>query len=205
MTRMSARRRRRSQTPRAGGDRSRTETANRAARRTVWAVGTLGFLLVAVPAVRHWRGLWADPFENGVKVTTVEYFDASHKVVATQRTTAPDSASVVEKALASGGLVLLRLALVAAAAFVAGAIVKNTMLGNYPIKVAGVELDQLTDKAEETARDAKESVERLADLMQRLFEEAATQSADTVARVKEELQAEIDALRAGGTPRPPPP
>lgn len=170
---------------------ARQRKGNLAASWTVLGIVVIGWVLVAAPVVGHWDELWRDPFGPPPKVTTVEALDAKGSVIGTERTTEPASGSVIELALAPGGLVLVRLALVVVAAFVAGAIVKNVVLGRYPSKLAGVELDPLTDKVEATARQAEQLVSDLAKEVGDKLAESARRTAAAIETVQEETRREL--------------
>ncbi|HJV08521.1 MAG TPA: hypothetical protein VJ653_02545 [Acidimicrobiales bacterium] len=108
------------------------------ARRTVVAVFLLGLVVVVGPAVWNADSLFRDPFTGAQERTTVETFDAAGNRTGTEVTTSPAGGSLIERSLASGGVLLLRLAVVAAAAYLAGALVYRTMSGTFPSEIGGV-------------------------------------------------------------------
>ena len=68
----------------------------------------------------------------------METFDAAGHRTGTEVTTEPGGGSLLERSLASGGVLLLRMAVVAAAAYLAGALVFRTMSGTFPSEIGGV-------------------------------------------------------------------
>jgi DNA-binding XRE family transcriptional regulator len=112
-------------------------------RRTVadWIAGALavvvlafGGLIVVKPAVDHWNELYrADPFEMGTTTHTVDR-GVSGKSAQRTVTTRKESASFAERVLGNSGLLLLRLTLVALAAFLAAAVLQRAILGNYRLR-----------------------------------------------------------------------
>ncbi len=115
--------------------------------RWSWLIGGLvlvvGLLLIVAPAIRHGGSLFDDPFVPRVERRTVETFDANGRATGTVVTTQP-AGSWVERSLGPGGMLLLRVALVAVAAFMAGALVYRTASGSFPIEVAGVKFAEKT-------------------------------------------------------------
>lgn len=116
---------------------SRTPRHLRWARATVIGVFLVGVVVVVGPALAHMGTLFKNPFTVPVERKTVETFDEHGTRTGTQVTTEP-AGSFVERALSSGGVLLLRIGVVAAAAFLAGALVDRTMSGSFPSEIAGV-------------------------------------------------------------------
>lgn len=119
--------------------------ADLSAKIAAIVVGLVGVLVVVAPAVDHFA--FDDPFEPGSqteKVVTVEP-DGKETV---QTTTSPADPSLAERALGDGGLLLLRLGVVALAAFLAGAVVQRTALARFDLKVAGLEIPDITEAAD---------------------------------------------------------
>ncbi len=108
------------------------------ARRTVVAVFLLGLVVVVGPAVWNADSLFRDPFIGAEERKTVETFGADGRLTGREVTTSPSGGSLVERSLAAGGVLLLRLAVVSAAAYLAGALVFRTMSGTFPSEIGGV-------------------------------------------------------------------
>lgn len=136
------------------------------------AVGGLG--LVGFQVVRHGGNLLSDPYADQSQTTTItkttprprsrttvsksgasgkstetttRRVDGGRPVTDVTRTTAPVHDSVFERSVAGGAILLLQVALVALAAFIAGAGVQRIILARYGIKVAGLEIADLPDAA----------------------------------------------------------
>jgi outer membrane murein-binding lipoprotein Lpp len=161
--------------------------------RWAWGVGAFvlvaGLLVIVAPAVRHAGSLFDDPFVGQVQRRTVETFDAAGRLTGTEVTTAP-AGSWLERSLGPGGVLLLRMAVVAVAAFMAGALVYRTATGSFPSEIAGVifadktgaGLDELTG----TVATLIARVEGLYADVERL-REAVTEGAHAVADLDERL------------------
>lgn len=102
------------------------------------AVFLLGLVVVVGPALWNADSLFRDPFIGAEERRTVETFDAGGTLTGREVTTSPAGGSLIERSLAAGGVLLLRLAVVAAAAYLAGALVYRTMSGTFPSEIAGV-------------------------------------------------------------------
>lgn len=92
----------------------------------------LGGLVVVKPAVDHWNELYrGTPFEVRTSTERVGKERAGNR----QTTTATEaSSSFVERLLGKSGLLVMRLCLVAIAAFLAAAIWQRVMLGRYGLR-----------------------------------------------------------------------
>lgn len=105
---------------------------NRRNLRAAWVVAGLvlvaGLIVIVGPALRHAGTLFDDPFVGQVERQTVETFDAGGRLTGTVVTTEP-AGSWLERSLGPGGVLLLRVAVVAVAAFLAGALVYRTASG----------------------------------------------------------------------------
>jgi hypothetical protein len=156
------------------------QTEKAEARATAWAQGAavavlvVGTVLVLVPAIIHLGEAWKNPFEPASSVTTVVTESPGKQV--TKTTTAEASRSFVERSLASGGLLLLRIGIIALAAFLAGAVVQRTILGVFAMKLGPLEVPEL---AKRTAEASDEAVEQIKGELGRQAE--ATQAAMTAA------------------------
>jgi ribosome-binding protein aMBF1 (putative translation factor) len=103
-----------------------------------WIAGALalvilafGALVVVKPAIDHWDEVYrGDPFSAPKTSRTIERGSAGRTV---QRTTVTreESTSFTERTLGKGGLLFLRLIVVALAAFLAAAVVNRALRGNY--------------------------------------------------------------------------
>jgi hypothetical protein len=131
-------------------------SATKWAQRAAIAVLVLGTVLIVVPAVLHLGEAWKNPFEPSTTVTTV--VTKSPGKAETKRTTAEASRSFVERSLASGGLLLVRIGLVALAAFLAGAVVQRTMLGVFTMKLGPLEVPELAKRTAEASDEALEKI-----------------------------------------------
>jgi hypothetical protein len=199
--------------------------------RWAWGVGAfvlvVGLLVIVAPAVRHAGSLFDDPFVGQVQRKTVATFDASGNATGTVVTTEP-AGSWLERSLGPGGVLMLRVAVVAIAAFMAGALVYRTASGTFPLEVAGVVfadktsagLDELTatvstmqtrmerfrGELERVRAAGAEGVGGVADLAERL-EVIEAQSRRTEAAIRgiaarlSEVAGDVDTLKADGSGR----
>ncbi len=194
--------------------------------RLAWAVGgfvlVLGLLVIVAPAIRHADTLFDDPFGGQMERRMVETLDAEGRLTGTVVTTEP-AGSWLERSLGPGGVLLLRLAVVAVAAFMAGALVYRTASGNFPLEVAGVVfadktsagLDELTGtvatvvgqvesvnaELERVRAAGAEGVASVADLAERLevIEEQTRRTEAAVLGIANRLSetvADLETLRA---------
>jgi DNA-binding XRE family transcriptional regulator len=95
------------------------------------AVAVLGFggLVVLKPVIDDWDGLYGgDPF--GLAVTTKTFKQRGHQVTTGIKTTKL-RASAAERVLGRSGLLLVRLSLVALAAFLLAAVLHRAILADY--------------------------------------------------------------------------
>jgi DNA-binding XRE family transcriptional regulator len=94
----------------------------------------LGGLIVVKPAVDQWDELYrGDPFKEGTTTQIVQE-TSGKKVDRTRTTTTEASSSFPERLLGDSGVLLVRLILVALAAFLAAAILHRALLGNYGLR-----------------------------------------------------------------------
>jgi outer membrane murein-binding lipoprotein Lpp len=150
------------------------------ARATVVGVFLAGLVVVVGPALPHLGSLFDDPFEAQVERRVVETFDAAGHSTGRTVTTAP-AGSLMERALAAGGVLLLRIAVVAAAAFLAGAVVYRTGSGNFPSEIGGV---KFAEQASAGLDELKVTVEKLGLQVARLTAKVDT-TAEELANVRE--------------------
>jgi DNA-binding XRE family transcriptional regulator len=91
-------------------------------------------LVVVKPAVDHWNDLYrGDPYRAGTKTETTRTKSAGQAGVRTT-VTKNEPAWFGERALGKGGLLILRLAVVALTAFLAAAVLQRIILGNYGLR-----------------------------------------------------------------------
>ncbi|HEX6701495.1 MAG TPA: hypothetical protein VF101_12280 [Gaiellaceae bacterium] len=145
--------------------------ANRAARLGAVAVATLGLFIVFLPIARNGQHWAVDPDEartttsatvesqfGGVTTTTIVSSKAGTTTTAVSRSPAPDTKltfssaeekrSLLERAFGAGGFFLFRLALVATAAFLTGAIIQRTWLARFAVKFPFVTFDEVSEAAD---------------------------------------------------------
>jgi DNA-binding XRE family transcriptional regulator len=97
-------------------------------------VFALGGLVVVKPAVDHWNDIYrGDPYRAETKTETTRTKAAGQVGVRTT-VTRNESAWFGQRALGKGGLLFLRLALVALTAFLAAAVLQRIILGNYGLR-----------------------------------------------------------------------
>ena len=98
------------------------------------AILALGGLVVVKPAVDHWDDLYrGDPFEAGTTTQIVQK-TSGKKVDRTRTTVTEDASSFPERLLGDSGVLLIRLALVALAAYLAAALLQRAILGEYGLR-----------------------------------------------------------------------
>jgi hypothetical protein len=116
--------------------------ANAWARGVAAVVFILGVTVVLVPAAVHAGDVFgADPFKpRQTHVTVTHRTPSGVSIFETERDA---DQSFVERAFAEGGLLLLRVGIVALAAFLAGAVVQRTLLSDFALKVGPVEVPEL--------------------------------------------------------------
>jgi hypothetical protein len=116
--------------------------ANAWARGVAAVVFILGVAVVLVPAALHAGDVFrADPFKpRQTHVTVTQRTPRGVSIVETERDA---DQSFVERSFAEGGLLLLRVGIVALAAFLAGAVVQRTLLSDFALKVGPVEVPEL--------------------------------------------------------------
>lgn len=153
----------------------RRKKADQIAAGTFVVVGLVGLLLVVVPVLFNFGPLGDDPFAPREQVETTETQEldgAGEPTKTTKRTvTKPASESFLERALAPSGVLLLRLAVVAVAAVIAGAIAQRVVLGEYAFELAGLKVPQLSTIADETEKSLGKvtaTVEAQGDLLEAL-------------------------------------
>lgn len=86
-----------------------------------------------------------DSAGGGATTTVTERAGIATEVT---KTTAEADLSLIERGLGTGGLLLLRLGLVAMAAFLAGAVIQRTILGRFAIELGPVKVPELSETAE---------------------------------------------------------
>lgn len=178
------------------------------ARRTVVAVFLLGLVVVVGPAVWNADSLFRDPFIGAEERKTVETFGPDGALTGREVTTSPSGGSLIERSLAAGGVLLLRLAVVSAAAYLAGALVYRTMSGTFPSEIGGVKfaedaavgLEKAQANLEAVGKEVAELAARMdaSDVEVNTMRAAATEGAVSVADLHEQLDATRDTVRQLG-------
>lgn len=120
------------------------------------AVLGLGCLVVLKPAIDDWDGLYrGDPF--GLATTTKTFKQRGDRLTGTRTTKL--RASAVERVLGRSGLLLLRLSLVALAAFLLAAVLHRALLADYRLRIGrGALLRRRAARAEPEPARASNSV-----------------------------------------------
>lgn len=147
-----------------------------------------------VPALLRIGEVMDDPLLSDRETTVTRTSTVDEVTVETVEE--PNDASPFERAVAGGGLLLVRLTAVAAAGFVAGAVVQRILLGKFAFKAGTFELPDVGDVATAT----EEAIAALkADLahLEHLAHDTARVSAMTSQRVADLLD-QGDAGREGG-------
>jgi DNA-binding XRE family transcriptional regulator len=119
------------------------------------AVLVLGGLVVVKPALDHWNDVYRDdPFRAATTTQTVR--SKSSETAVRTTVTKKESTPFAERALGRGGLLLLRLAVVVLAAFLAAAVVQRIVLGSYGLRARPAQ----PVAAREPARSARAPVQQ---------------------------------------------
>jgi hypothetical protein len=125
--------------------------------------------------------------------------------LSTETTTTTNEAndSLLERALSTGGLVLFRLAIVAFAAFIAGAVVQRAVLGRYSLKLGILELDDISAATTESVTALQTAIASLGAKDKALSSSIGKNAAATNKAIKA-LSDQIDEIRrrlppAGGS------
>jgi hypothetical protein len=176
-------------------------SANRWARRAALLVLVIGAVVVLGPVVTHLGSVWSNPFESPrAQTQVVETHPGGKRTVTVS--TGEANRSFVERALATGGLILVRVGFVALAAFLAGAVVQRTLLADFAMRVGPVEVPRLVPRLKRAA-DASEKgfadVEAELGRQARATSEAMTVAADAAAGVAG-LESKLLDMRESLTP-----
>lgn len=164
----------------------------------------VGTVLVVVPILNadFWRSVWDPTSEETTRtVKTTEAPDGT--TVETTETTVDDSA--LEQALSASGGLLLRIGLVAIAAFLAGAATQRILIGQYQLKAGPIEIP--AEEAAEGLEAVKEQLEKLAAAVIELGEtsddeiDAARAAFEERARLFNERLQLLDAKIEAASPR----
>ena len=170
----------------------------------------LGLVLVFLPVIEHGQHWTADPDQprtttsssvesqfGGVVTTTVVRSKSGTTTTSVSRSPSPEtkltlssgeqSRSLLERAFGAGGFFLFRLALVAVAAFLTGAIIQRMWLARFAIKFPFVELSDLNETAEASAVAIKE----IRDYVDDQIKTVVGASADAITALQERLDDEI--------------
>lgn len=123
-------------------------------------VAAIGITLVVLPLRTNVAALLEDdPFSPGQETTrtTVEGPTGTTTTI----TETPSDVALVGQVLGRGGLVLVRLAVAAGAAFLAGAAIQRILLASFAIKVAGVEIPDVAKVGKETVEQVQGQIDDL--------------------------------------------
>jgi hypothetical protein len=179
---------------RARTERTAEERERDASKWARWAAAVvliLGTAFIVAPAARHLGHIWENPFEPSQTVKRVVKTGAGETEVTT--TTGEADRSFLERSLAAGGLLLLRIGVVAFAAFLAGAVVQRTLMGDFALKLGPLEIPQLKRAADESERALGEIQSHLK-THANATEDAMNVAADAAEGVSE-LAAQIDMIK----------
>ena len=163
------------------------------ARRAALAVAFFGLFAVVVPAALHIERVFRDdPFEARTRtVVVVREVDGR---IERETTTSPEDQPVLDRALASGGLLLLRIGVVALASFLAGATVQRIIASDFSGKFGPLELRKLSRTAALSSTAVRDLMQGLQDQKEVTQRIAAITSAATK-QLTEALQDEKAATR----------
>lgn len=174
------------------------------------SVVALGGLTVVKPAIDNFGAVYKqNPFKPETTTTTT-IRKVPGKPTETTINRQPAEGSWTERALGDSGLLLLRVAVVVLAAFLAAAAMQRLVMGDYALKVGPVEVPALTAASEDALTAIKADLEALGARLSKLesFRRVSLlDSSDTkrsLAKVAEELaqlKRRIDDLSNGRGPQ----
>lgn len=127
----------------------RNRRADNVARAVALLVAAAGLALVVWPVLANERSrdaLFGDPSWEETVTKRVEKTEVDGRKTV-EETTSDDPGSLLERSLAAGGLLLMRLGVVAGAAFLAGAVVQRTMLGHFALELGPLKVPDLPEAA----------------------------------------------------------
>jgi hypothetical protein len=180
-------------------DDTQEHRANYWARWAAGAVLAIGALLILAPAVWHLGAVAEDPFTSPrTTVRVVKTAPGGDKTVT--ETTSDANRSFLERSLAAGGLLLLRIGIVALSAFLAGAVVQRTLLGDFALKLGPLELPDVK-RAAAASEQALKAIEERLEKQTKATESAmavAADAAEGVARVEGALLPLVEMLSPEG-------
>jgi hypothetical protein len=131
------------------------------------------------------------------KTTVIETTSATSSQVkpSTEVTATKNEAddSFLERALGPGGLIVFRFAIVAFAAFIAGAVVQRTVMGQFAIKLGVLELGELQAATTDSVAELKKTTDSLAATQARLARLVGSKEKKTRATM-EALSAQVKEL-----------
>lgn len=146
-------------------------------------IGLLACFIVVWPGIRDFS-LGEDVYARRTVTETTRTEAPTGTTTVTKTVLADDSA--LERALGDGGLLLVRIGVAAAAAFLSGAVVLRILLGRYGFKAGGLELEDVTT-------GVAASAEALTALTKVVDELATATAANNAAA----MRTAADALRLG--------
>jgi hypothetical protein len=166
---------------------------NERAARTIAGFAAFGVLLLSMyvivyPGVRDFS---VDDDVYARRAVTDRVVTETPDGRTVELTTKEAGDSTLERAMGDGGMLLLRVGVAFAVAYLTGAVVQRVLLGRYGFRAAGAELEVVangvsasTDAIEELARLVDEQGAKLADSL-RASADALRTSAETARRVEE--------------------
>jgi DNA-binding XRE family transcriptional regulator len=115
----------------------RTTIADLGAGALAAMVLAFGGLLVVKPAIDHWDDLYrGNPFRDKTTIQKTKFKESHGQPAEKRLVTKQTPSSFPERVLGKGGLLFLRLVMVALAAFLAAAVVHRAILGEYGLRAA---------------------------------------------------------------------
>ena len=203
-----------------GGAAKRRRRADRWARVGAVLVAAIGLFIVFLPIAEHGQHWAVDPDEartitstavesqfGGVTTTTIVRSKAGTTTTSVSRSPAPDTKvtlssaeekrSLLVRGFGSGGFFLFRLALVAAAALLAGAIIQRTWLARFAVEFPFVSFDDVAEAADSSTvaiAALRETVlQRMTDLKEQVAGTFET-TGEKTGRALEDLDEQITKL-----------
>ncbi|HEX8803080.1 MAG TPA: hypothetical protein VF743_02770 [Acidimicrobiales bacterium] len=172
------------------------DDAKRYAGGVALVVFALALVVVVLPGLRE-LSLEDGVYERRMVTEVVRTEGPDGTEVRT--TTKPSDDSTLERALGDGGLLLVRLGVAVAAAFLAGAVTIRILLGRYGFKAAGVELDDVTGEAAEKTAVVLAALETEIDTHRQASADALRTAAEAL-RLAAETTRRVEVLEAASAP-----
>lgn len=185
-------------------------SVDKAARIVSLIVVAIGVSLVVLPLRTNVTALLEDdPFSPGLQTTRTAVEGPMGTI--TTITEAPGDAALVEQIVGRGGLVLVRLAVVAGAAFLAGALVQRILLASFPIEVAGLKFPEVADASEEGLEEVSSRIDDIREAIKDVALAGAQlgdelwEAIEEMALASGRLAEQVDLLESRIQPPPDPP